>query len=265
VHRPRRLAVLVLALALSGLARAGDPPQLRVCADPDNLPFSNSSGEGFENKIADVVASDLGMTLSYFWWPHQRGLVRRTLAEDRCDVLIGVPHDLGPILPTRAYYRSSYVVVSRPPLAIASLDDPALRRLRIGVHVDTPPWNALGERGLMATVEGYPLMFDYRNSDPSRRPAKPLEDLEAGTLDVAIVWGPLAGWFAKQRGLPLSIAPLPDSGRTAMGFDIAMGVRKSDAALKARLESALDHRAADIAKILADYGVPVVSSQRSNP
>ena len=261
----QRLALLLAASALVGLVRADELPPLRVCADPDNLPFSNASGEGFENKIAEVVAKDLGMPLSYFWWPHQRGLVRRTLGEDRCDVLIGVPHDLGPILPTRAYYRSTYVVVSRPEVGVRSLDDPALKRLRIGVHVDTPPWNALGERGLMANVEGYPLMFDYRNSDPSRRPAKLLEDLKTGALDVAIVWGPLAGWFAKRNDVPLSIVPLADAGHIAMGFDISMGVRKSDELLKARLENALDRRAAEIARILADYGVPVVSSQRGGP
>lgn len=263
--RPLR-AALALAGALAAELVRGEPAApLRVCADPDNLPFSNQGGEGFENRIAEVVAKDLGVPLSYFWWPHQRGLVRRTLGEDRCDVLVGIPRDFGPVLATKAYYRTTYVIVSRPELGIRSLDDPALKRLRIGVHLDTPPWAALGERGLMANVRAYPLMFDWRDSDGTRRPAKVLEDLRDGQVDVAIVWGPMAGWFAKKNALPLAIVPVPDGGRTAMSFEISMGVRKSDAALKARLEGAIDRQGAEIEKILADYGVPVVAAKGAPP
>jgi mxaJ protein len=209
-----------------------------------------------------VIAADLGLPLSYFWWPHQRGLVRRTLNENQCDVLVGIPHDFDPVLTTKPYYRSTFVVVSRASakLGISSLDDPALKRLRIGVHVDTPPWAALGERGLMSNVKGYPLMFDYRLSEPSRRPTQLLEDVKEGALDVAIVWGPMAGWFAKKTGAALSIVPVREGGRIPMSFDISMGVRRSDKALKARLEAALDHRAAEIKKILADYGVPFAAA-----
>lgn len=264
-----RLLVLLLAFAPPAGPASGQerPSQLRVCGDPDNLPFSSRDGEGFENKIAEVIAGDLGVAVSYFWWPHQRGLVRRTLGENHCDVLIGVPHDLDPVLTTKAYYRSTYVIVSRESakLGIRSLDDLALRTLRIGVHFDTPPWAALGERGLMANVHGYPLMFDYRNSDPARRPGRLLEDVRNGALDVGIVWGPMAGYFAKKTGTPLAVVPLPDSGGIPMSFDISMGVRKSDKALKALLEAALDRRAAEIGKILADYGVPVVTPERSSP
>ena len=258
-----RLSILACAAAL-GVAAGEEPAPLRVCADPDNLPFSNSEREGLENKIAEVIAGDLGVRVSYFWWPHQRGLVRRTLGEDRCDVLIGIPHDFDPVLTTKAYYRSTYVIVSRKSqnLAIRSLDDPALKQLRIGVHIDTPPWSALGERGLMANVQGYPLMFDYRNSEPTRRPAKLLEDVRDGALDVAIVWGPLAGYFTKKTGAPLAIVPVRDGGPMPMSFDVSMGVRKSDKALKAQLEAALDRHQAEIQKILADYGVPVVAADR---
>lgn len=268
----RRSVRLLVALLASGLPAGYALPQeapapLRVCGDPDNLPFSSRDGQGFENKIAEVIAGDLGVAVSYFWWPHQRGLVRRTLGENHCDVLIGVPHDLDSVLTTRAYYRSTYVIVSRASanLGIRSLDDPALKTLRIGVHFDTPPWAALGERGLMANVHGYPLMFDYRNSGPERRPARLLEDVSSGALDVGIVWGPMAGYFAKKAGTPLALVPLPDSGGIPMSFDISMGVRRSDKALKARLEAALDHRAAEIGKILADYGVPVVTTERASP
>ena len=262
---PHRVLLSFLVVAAASTASGQGVAPLRVCADPDNLPFSNHDGQGLENKIAEVIASDLDVPVSYFWWPHQRGLVRRTLGDDRCDVLMGIPHDFDPVLTTKAYYRSTYVIVSRQSahLGVSSLDDPALKRLRIGVHFDTPPWAALGERGLMANVQGYPLMFDYRNSEPSRRPTKLLEDVKDGVVDVAIVWGPMAGYFAKKNGgTPLAIVPLRDSGRIPMSFDISMGVRKSDKALKARLETALQHRDAEIKKILADYGVPVVSAER---
>ncbi|HET9599043.1 MAG TPA: substrate-binding domain-containing protein [Anaeromyxobacteraceae bacterium] len=259
---PRRALHLVLAaFALHAAAAAAQANALRVCADPDNLPFSNQEKEGLENRIAEVVAKDLGMEVSYFWWPHQRGLVRHTLGEDKCDVLIGVPHDLDTVLTTKAYYRSTYVFVTRQDrhLAIKSFDDPALKKLRIGVHMDTPPWSALGERGLMDHVEGYPLMFDYRLSDPSRRPTKLLDDVRDGVIDLAIAWGPMAGWYAKKNGGQLALAPVQGGGRLPMTFDISMGVRRSDEALRARLEGVLQRHAADIKKILGDYGVPVVA------
>jgi mxaJ protein len=260
-----RLAILVLASTSVSLAAGEQARPLRVCADPDNLPFSNREGEGLENKIAEVISRDLGMPLSYFWWPHQRGLVRRTLGEDRCDVLIGIPHDFDPVLTTKSYYRSTYVLAFRRSahLGIRSLDDPALKQLRIGVHVDTPPWAVLGERGLMAQVKGYPLMFDYRDSDRTRRPDQLLLDVKDGAVDVAVVWGPLAGYFDKHNGSTLELVPLKDSGRTPMSFDISMGVRRSDKELKAQLETALDRRGADIKRILADYGIPLVAPDHS--
>ena len=255
---------VVACMLCGGLASGEEPTQLRVCADPDNLPFSNQQQEGLENRIAEVVARDLKLPVSYFWWPQQRGFVRRTLNENQCDVLIGVPHDFELVLTTKAYYRSTYVVVSRESahLAVRSLDDPALKRLRIGVHMDTPPWGALAERGLTANVRAYPLMFDYRLSDPSRRPTKVLEDVVDGAVDVAIVWGPMAGWYAKKAGAALAVVPLQDGGKIPMTFAMSMGVRRSDKELKARLEAALNRRQAEIRKILADYGIPVVGAER---
>jgi mxaJ protein len=243
-------------------AKSADPSQLRFCADPDNLPYSNEKGEGFENKIADVLAKELGVPLSYYWYPYQRGLVRRTLREDHCDVLLGIPREFDPVLTTKAYYRSSYVIASRPQVGIRSLDDPALKKLRIGVHLDTPPWSALGERGMMDNVRGYPLMFDYHSADSSRRPSKLLEDLRDGAIDVAVVWGPMVGYFAKKNGLALTLVPVPEGGRTPMSFDISMGVRKSDKELRSRLDGALERREAEIRKILADYGIPVEQPAR---
>lgn len=241
---------------------SADPTQLRVCADPDNLPYSNEKGEGFENKIAEVLAKELALPLSYYWYPYQRGLVRRTLRENHCDVLLGIPREFDPVLTTKPYYRSSYVIASRPQVGIRSLDDPALKKLRIGVHLDTPPWAALGERGLMDNVRGYPLAFDYHGADASGRPTKLLDDLRDGAIDVAVVWGPMAGYFAKKNGVALNLVPVPQGGRTPMSFDISMGVRKSDKELRSRLDGALERRAPEIRKILAEYGIPVEQPAR---
>jgi mxaJ protein len=245
-------------------ARGDDVSSLRVCADPDNLPFSNERGEGFENKIAEVVGHELGVGLTYFWWPHQRGLVRNTLAAGKCDVLIGIPRGYDPVLWTRPYYRSAYVIASvrGRGLRLDSLDAPGLRDLKVGVHVNTPPQGALAERGIRDNVVLYRLFYDYRSGGPDRRPSRIIDDLRAGVIDVAIVWGPIAGYFATRAGPPaLELVPLADSGPIPMTFEISMGVRKEDHPLKARLEAALDRRQADIRRILDDYGVPQLDLQ----
>jgi mxaJ protein len=254
---------LIVVLALMWPAAAADPPKvLRVCGDPDNLPFSNTRSEGFENKIAEVVARDLGMALEYYWWPHQRGLVRNTLRAGTCDVLVSIPKGYDPVLWTKPYYRSAYVLaqVSGNGARIKSLDDPALKRMKIGTYVGTPPYDALAERGLAANVVTYPLFFDPRVTDPSRRPAKLLEDVVTGEVDVAIAWGPMAGYFAKTRAAnaSLSLLPLADDRAVPMTFEFSMGVQKGNQALKQRLEEALDRRQAEITKILDDYGVPLL-------
>ncbi len=262
--RAHRFGVLALALLLLLAARAEgvEPGALRVCADPDNRPFSSQLQDGFENKLAELIARDLGAELVYTWWPHQRGLVRRVLNAERCDVLVGVPTGYDPVLWTRPYYRTSYVMAYRTDrgLGITSLDDPALRQLRIGVHVNTPPSEALARRGMIGeNVVGYPLYFDSRYH-PEDYPGKMIEDLIAGKIDVAMVWGPIAGYFTKKRA-PSSLTVLPlrerDPG-SPFAFDISMGVRKGDQALKARLEAALDRRRAEIRQILDDFGVPVL-------
>jgi mxaJ protein len=261
----RTLGVLVLGVLAvvalgSGAAWGTHLKELRVCADPDNLPASNEKQEGFENRIAEVVARDLGVTLSYYWWPHQRGLVRNTLQADKCDVLIGIPKGYDPVMWTRPYYRSTYVLVYRggQGLHIASLDDPALRRLRIGVHRGTPPHDVLGERGLLTNVVPYPLFLDPRDTDPDHRPAKVLQDVVAGSLDAAIVWGPWAGYFVKKQvpSSTLEVVSLQEPGPIPLSFDISMGVKKGEKELRADLEGALTRREAEILKILDDYGVP---------
>ncbi|HEU4564690.1 MAG TPA: substrate-binding domain-containing protein [Gemmatimonadaceae bacterium] len=242
---------------------ATDDRTLRVCADPDNLPFSNQQQEGFENKIAKVLADELGGTVTYNWWPQRRGFIRNTLRARECDILIGVPRGFDPVLETKPYYRSTYYFVTRADrnLHITSLDDPALKKLKIGVNMigedytNTPPAHALGARGVQV-YRGYSTFYNAE-----QRPQDIIDAVAKGDIDVAIVWGPLAGYYAKREPVALSLVPLPDSvDRTGFPFayDIALGVRRSDKELKARVEAALDRRSADIARILREYDVPTL-------
>ena len=254
------LVLLVCGLVASAAsADQGEP--IRVCADPDNLPYSNEERQGFENKIAEVIAQELGASLDYYWWPAQMGMVRNTLQKDRCDVLISIPMGFDPVLWTKPYYRSSYLLAYRSDrkLGVRTLDDPALRKLRIGVHVNTPPYDALANRGLAENLVGYRLFFDPHDPDPSRRPDKMLQDVLSGAIDVGVAWGPMVGYFARQHPSPaLEMIPLDDDSAEAMTFQFSMGVKKGNRALKTRLEGALDKREADIRRILADYGVPML-------
>jgi mxaJ protein len=252
------------AALLAGVAVA-DVTELKVCSDPDNLPYSNERREGFDNKIAEIIARDLGLSLTHYWWPHQRGLVRNTLRAGTCDVLIDIPKGYDLVTWTKPYYRSAYVIAYRTAEGpkIASLDDPALRQVkRIGVHMSTPPYEVLGERGLQDSVVTYTTIYDHRDPDVSRRPTKLLEDLVAGQVDVAIAWGPLAGYFAKRTqkngGPTLTLVPLQDDRAIPMTFEMSMGVKKGNQALKAKLEQAIDHHQAEIRQVLEDYGVPLL-------
>ena len=252
--------VLLLTCCLAGVSSGEEGEPIRVCADPENLPYSNHELQGFENKIAEVIGQDLGASLSYYWWPAQMGMIRHTLQVDQCDVLISIPKGYDPVLWTKPYYRSTYVLVYRSDrkLGLRSLDDPALKGLRIGVHVNTPPYDALANRGLADNMVSYRLFFDPQDPDPSRRPEKVLQDVLSGAIDVAIAWGPLVGYFTKQHPSALEVVAIDDDAKLPMSFEFSMGVRKGNRALKARLEGALDRRAADIRSILADYGVPLL-------
>ena len=255
-------------LALAAAAQGLEDNQLRVCADPDDLPSSNEKSQGFENKIAEIVAHEMGAELEYYWWPYQRGLVRNTLKLDKCDVLISIPKGYDPVTWTKAYYRSAYVLVYRSDrkLDLQSLDDTALRNLKIGAHVNTPPFDALGARDLGANIVNYRMFYDPRDPDPSRRPQKLLEDLASGAFDVALAWGPLAGFFAKQNPSPaLTIVPLADDPKLPETYEFSMGVQKGNKELKARLEAVLDARQGDIRKILEDYGVPLLPLKPPGP
>lgn len=265
LHLPIGLPAIALVLcAVSGSAPADDAKhakQLKVCGDPNNLPFSNEKLQGIENKIADVIAKDMGMTVAYTWWPHQRGVVKRALNTLRCDVMLGIPKGYDPVLWTKPYYRTGYVMAYRKDhgLKIRSLDDPQLKTLKIGVQVNTPPHDALGLRGIADNVVGYQLMFDS-NSHAEDYPGKVVEDLIAGQLDVALVWGPIAGYFAKKQKAPIEIVVLegkPDSVEP-FAFDISMGVRKKDTELKAKLEASIARKHDEITHILEDFGVPLL-------
>lgn len=263
-------SALMIAGALAWPAAAADETKvLRVCGDPDNLPFSNSKSEGFENKIAELIARDLGLTLEYYWWPHQRGLVRNTLSAGTCDVLISIPKGYDLVLWTKPYYRSAYVLaqLSGNGSKITSLDDPALKRLKIGTYAGSPPFDALSERGLAANLVTYPLFFDPRVTDESRRPVKLLEDILTGEVDVAVAWGPMAGYFVKTKApnTKLSLSPLPDERVVPMTFEFSMGVRKGNQALKQKLEEALDRRRAEVTKVLDDFGVPLLPLKPPGP
>jgi mxaJ protein len=257
------------SLALALLAAAcGGREELRVCADPNNLPFSNAAGEGFENRLVELVAADLGADVRYTWWAQRRGNVRETLKAGRCDVIPGVGAGLEMLATTRPYYNSTYVAVTRSDrdLAIGSFDDPRLRTLRIGVQMigddfaNTPPAHALARRGLVGNVRGYMVYGDYGRAAPQ---AEIVRAVAAGEVDVAFVWGPVAGYFARRQPVPLRLTPLPPADRRAdmpMAFAVAMGVRRGDAELKARLERSLRRREPEVARLLATYDVPVVPS-----
>jgi mxaJ protein len=248
------------------LAGASDDV-LRVCADPNNLPFSNQRGEGFENELARLIAADLGKEVHYTWWPQRRGFIRNTLAAIRCDVVMGVPAGFGPVQTTEPYYRSSYVFVTRSGdrLRLRSFDDPRLRSARIGVHVigddynNVPPVQALAARGLHDQIRGYPIYGAYSQPDP---PRALIDAVAEGEIDVAIAWGPLAGYFAGIEPALLDVAPVAPAGDETlpMAFDIALGVRRGDVARKLALEGVLQRKRAEIRALLARYGVPMLQT-----
>ena len=258
---------LLLSWGLAGRS-FGEQPPLRVCADPENLPYSNQQLDGFENKIASIVASDLGVSLEYFWWPAQRGLVRNTLQAGNCEVLIEIPKGFDPVLCTKPYFRSTYVIVYRRDrgLNLRSLDDPTLRSFRIGAHVNTPPYDALANRGLAENLVVYRMFFDPRDTSPDGKPQRPLEDVASGAIDVAVAWGPLAGYFVREHPSPaLEVVPLEDDPKVAMSFEFSMGVSKGARELKDRLEGTLDRRGEQVRRVLEDYGVPLLPLKPAGP
>lgn len=242
------------------------PDTLRVCADPNNLPFSSRDGRGFENEIASVVAGELHRTVRYFWMPQRRGFVRTTLNAGRCDVIMGVPVSLERVRVTRPYYRSAFMFVARRDrgLRVRSLDDARLRGVRIGIQMtgddyDNPPAAAaLAARHITDNVRGYTVYGNYAAPNPAWGV---LEAVAARQVDVAIVWGPLAGYFARVSQIPVALDPVRpeiDTVSRPFAFDIGMAVRRGDDRLAGELDAAVARRAADIRGVLTRYGVPVL-------
>jgi mxaJ protein len=273
-----RIAICSLTVVAVGLsecisaAEENSPSKLilRIAADPNNLPFSNERLEGFENKIAEVVAEELGAELRYTWRAQRRGFFRETLKSGDCDIVLGVPTGLERALTTEPYYRSSYLFVTRKDggLRLSGMDDVQLRAARIGVQLigddgaNTPPAHALAMRGIITNVVGYTVYGDYREANP---PARIVSAVARGDIDVAIVWGPLAGYFAKRESIPLQISPIRPTGAGSPAlpfwFDIGMGVKRGNQELKAKLDEALRTRRKEIGRILADFGVPEMARE----
>jgi quinoprotein dehydrogenase-associated probable ABC transporter substrate-binding protein len=247
---------------------------LRVCADPNNLPFSNDRLEGFENKIAAMVAREMNIDVQYTWWAQRRGFFRNTLRAGACDLVVGVPSSFELALTTAPYYRSTYVFVFRRDrgLKIHSFDDPILHKIKIGVQMigddfaNTPPAHALTNRKIIQNVRGYTVYGDYAQPDP---PARIIDAVARGEVDVAVVWGPLAGYFARRQKVKLEIVPVsPEIDLPFLPFvyDISMGVRRGDDAFREELEEILARKRALIESILDEYGVPrVETGERRRP
>lgn len=267
----RAAPLLAIAVALMGLPSAAYAQSnlLRVCADPNNLPFSDAAGNGFENRLAELVAAEMGKTVSYTWWAQRRGFIRHTLKAGQCDVLMGVPSHYDLAEATKPYYRSSYVFVSRADrnIDVASLKDPRLRKLKIGVHLlgddgmNSPPAHALGDQGIVGNVIGYTIYGNYRDSTP---PARLIEAVEKGDIELAAAWGPLAGYAALHSPVPLRVVAMSDTESFAplqFSFDISMGVRKGDHELRARLDDIITRKRGEIDALLTRYGVIAAPTQ----
>lgn len=266
------LAAVILSSAMSTSTRADEADEvLRVCQDPNNLPFSNIKGEGIENKLAELLAQKLGRKLEYFSFPQRMGFVRNTLrfklpgTNYRCDIIMGVPSGFDQVAVTKPYYRSTYVLVFpkgkgldnvKTKQDFLQLDPEQLKKLKIGLYDRSPASQWLARRGLLEQAAPYPMM----NADPDRYPGEIIEkDLAAGKIDVAVVWGPLGGYFAKKVKQPeLGIVPLTSEPGVNFQYEMAMGVRFGEKEWKAQIDKFLDENKAEINAILHEFNVPLL-------
>jgi quinoprotein dehydrogenase-associated probable ABC transporter substrate-binding protein len=239
-----------------------DPHVFRVCADPRNLPFSNEAGEGFENKLAELFAKKLDKKVAYAWYPGATGFVRNTLNAHKCDVIMGFPQGNDFAQVTNPYYRTSYTLIFKPGSgidAVDSLDDSILKTKRIGIVAGTPPATYMAKKGLLAKAKSYPLTIDTRFDSTSQTMIK---DLESGEIDVGILWGPIAGYYAKNERPKLSIAPLTkEQGGPRLAYRIGMGVRASDQEFKRLLNRMIQENQHEIDAILLSYGAPLLDEK----
>jgi quinoprotein dehydrogenase-associated probable ABC transporter substrate-binding protein len=257
-------------LFVLGSAFAATPDVLRVCADPNNLPFSNSAGEGFENHLAAIIAQDLHADLQYVWLPERKSFLTRSLGENRCDVVLGVPSGTSSVPVTHPYYRSTYVFVARQDRHITptSLLDPNLAHFRIGVHVVddnyAPPAILLAREGLSANITGYSL---YGSEGELNPPAKLIEAVVCGDVDLAIIWGPFAGYFSKRAKSALEIVPVSPSSAGAIPFtySISAAVRAGDDELKSKIDRVFTRECKAIQVLLDQYGIPRMPEEETAP
>jgi len=234
---------------------------LRVCADANNLPYSNKMEEGFENKIARLIAGELGLPVRYTWWPQTIGFVRNTLRLRRCDLIVGIGTGNELVQNTNPYYRSVYTMVYRgnSGLRATRLSDPALKSLRFGVVAGTPPATLLAMYDLIGQARPYQLTVDTRYFSPARQA---IDDVAAGTIDVALIWGPMAGFFAKQQKVPLIVVPLlHEMAKVRLDFRVSMAVRVNEPKWKRQLNDILERLQPKIDVILQEYGVPLLDEQ----
>jgi quinoprotein dehydrogenase-associated probable ABC transporter substrate-binding protein len=236
-----------------------DPKVLRVCADPRNLPFSNEKGEGFENKLGELFAEKLQKKLDYMYFPQATGFVRMTLAAHRCDVIMGFPQGDDLVQGTNPYYRTAYALVAKQGSGlddVATLEDARLKDKHIGIVAGTPPATNMAVAGLMANARPYPLMIDTRFDSSA---AAMIKDLMSGEIDAGVLWGPMAGYYAKQASPPLHVTPLvKETSGPRLAFRIGMGVRPADQNWKRQLNRLIQENQPAINKILLDFGVPLL-------
>ena len=271
-HRRWLFSVLAIAaLSVAGAARAQttdsgdlsfelvDPKVLRVCADPRNLPFSNEKGEGFENKLAEFFAEKLQKKLDYVFFPQATGFVRMTLGAHRCDVIMGFPQGDDLVQGTNPYYRTSYALVAKPGSGLEDVDtleDERLKGKHIGIIAGTPPATNMAIAGLMANAKPYPLMIDTRFDNSAQAM---IDDLNSGKIDAGVLWGPMAGFYAKKAAQPLHVTPLvKETSGPKLVYRIGMGVRPADQNWKRQLNRLIQENQAEINKILVDFGVPLL-------
>jgi quinoprotein dehydrogenase-associated probable ABC transporter substrate-binding protein len=236
-----------------------DPKVLRVCADPRNLPFSNENGEGFENKLAELFAEKLQKKLAYMYFPQASGFVRMTLAAHRCDVIMGFPQGDDLVQGTNPYYRTTYALVTKQGSGldeVAALADQRLKGKHIGIVAGTPPATNMAANGLMTNAKPYPLMIDTRFDSSA---AAMINDLMSGEIDAGVLWGPMAGYYARQANPPLHVTPLvKETSGPKLAYRIGMGVRPADQNWKRLLNRLIQENQEAINKILLDFGVPLL-------